>query len=517
MREAMYKIRLCGKFYGQDRLCARCRAERNVDSMVNISDRLSENTAYLRGLFKNAMDFILREFQIDGISAVLIAMEGLINKQQVTLGVLNPIMRTAILQPGGKEKMAYIQHNVLGAVDQLELYTMDDIILRLMNGFSVLLVDECDYALAFGTQGFEKRSVDEPDTEIMQRGSREGFVETYIINISMIRRRMKTPALKFEPVIIGEESRTPAAICYLDTVVDPDILAEVKKRLAACNLKDVLAAGYLTGYLERPSIFESVGLTERPDTLCGKLHEGRIGILIDGTPTAVYVPYLFVENFQTVDDYANRPFYAAFIRWLKYIAFFLAIFLPGIYVGVATHNPELLPETLLLKVAEAESQTPFPVMIEAILLYFMYELMREAGLRVPKSLSSSVSIVGGLVIGETAVSAGLVSAPSLVVIAMTVITGYVIPKLYEQMAVLRLVFIVVGGIWGVWGILVGLTFILFNLCGKSSFTVPFMAPVAPFRLHAMRDVAVRIGWKRLAAKNNPVQNMPGAGREEKRL
>ena len=485
--------------------------------MENLSEKLSENTEYIGGLFENAMDFILREFKIDGTSAALLAMDGLVSKQHVTIGILNPIMRAAVLQTDGRAQMEYIKENVLGAVEQTELHTVPEVLDRLMNGFAILMLDGCDYALAFGTQGFEKRGVDEPDGEVMQRGSREGFVETYQTNISLVRRRMKTPELKFEKVTLGEESHTPAALCYLKNTVDPDILAEVKKRLDACNLKDLLAAGYLTSYLERPSIFESVGLTERPDTMCGKLHEGRIGILIDGTPTAVYVPYLFIENFQTVDDYANRPFYATFIRWLKYIAFFLAIFLPGLYVGIAAHNPELLPETLLLKVAAAESQTPFPVMLEAILLYFMYELMREAGLRVPKPLSGSVSIVGGLVIGETAVSAGLVSAPSLVVIALTVITGYVIPKLYEQMAVLRLAFIVVGGIWGVWGILVGLTFLIFNICGKTSFKVPFLAPVAPFRLQDMRDVLIRAGWKTLAQKNHPVQSMPGAGKGEKRF
>ena len=178
---------------------------------------------------------------------------------------------------------------------------------------------------------------------------------------------------------------------------------------------------------------------------------------------------------------------------------------------------QLLPETLLVTIAQAERSTPFPVMLEAILLYFMYELMREAGLRVPKPLGSSVGIVGGLVIGETAVSAGLVSAPSLVVIAVTVITGYTIPKLYEPMAVLRLTFILVGGIWGVWGVLAGFTFLLFELCGKTSFSVPFLAPVAPFRLSAMRDVLVRAGWKRLVRHNAFVQHMPGAGKGEKHL
>ena len=180
------------------------------------------------------------------------------------------------------------------------------------------------------------------------------------------------------------------------------------------------------------------------------------------------MPYLFVENFQTADDYANRPFYATFTRWLKYIAFFLAIFLPGLYVGIAAHDPELLPETLLVTIAQAERSTPFPVMLEAILLYFMYELMREAGLRVPKPLGSSVGIVGGLVIGETAVSAGLVSAPSLVVIAVTVITGYTVPKLYEPMAVLRLIFILVGGYMGCVGrCLQALLFLLSSFAAKT--------------------------------------------------
>ena len=215
-----------------------------------------------------------------------------------------------------------------------------------------------------------------------------------------------------------------------------------------------------------------------------------------------------------MDDYASRPFFAAFSRWIKYIAFVLAVFLPGMYVGTVSHNPELLPDILLRKVAESVSQTPLPVFSEILLLYFMYEFLREAGMRVPKPLSSSISIVGGLVIGETAVSTGLVGAPSLVIIALTVITGYAIPKLYEQMALLRLVFILVGSIWGVWGILVGAVVLIFDLCSKSSFSVPFMAPVAPFRFKSMRDVAVRIGWKKLAGHTVKVQNLPGAEKEK---
>lgn len=480
--------------------------------MINISEQLDTNISCFKDLFKNSMDFIVREFCINNTDAAILAIDGLVNKEQIAISVLNPLLQTPVAKSNGEEIMCYVEQNVLGTVDQMRLHTVSDILDRLMNGFAILIIDGCRYALCFGIQGFERRGISEPEKEIMQRGSREGFVEAFLINVSMIRRRMKTPDLKVERIIVGEKSHTPIALCYLNSAVDPNVLSEVKERLQKCTLQNVLAAGYLTEYLEKPSIFESVGITERPDTLCGKIQEGRIGILVDGTPSALIVPYLFMENFQTMDDYASRPFFATFSRWIKYAAFFLTVFLPGVFVGTVSHNPELLPDLLLRKVVEAVSQTPFPIILEILLLYFMYEFLREAGTRVPKPLSSSIGIVGGLVIGETAVSAGLVGAPSLVIIALTVITGYTIPKLYEQMAFLRLIFIIVGGIWGVWGIFIGMIVLLFDLCGKSSFSIPFMAPVAPFRMRSMRDIIVRLGWKRLSRHTTKIQNMPGAGR-----
>ena len=258
--------------------------------MENLSEHLKENVTYINGLFENAMDYIEREFMVGTVPAALLTMDGLVSKQHITLSILNPLMRAKIPTDNGKETLLFIEENVLCAVEQAELSTVSEVLERMMNGFAVLLLDNCPTALAFGTQGFAARGVDEPDTEVMQRGPREGFVETYQTNISLLRRRLKTTELKFEKVTVGEESQTPAALCYLKNIADPKIINTLKKRLSACNLKDVLAAGYLAGYLERPAIFDRVGFTERPDTLCGKLHEGRIGLLIDGTPTALYVP-----------------------------------------------------------------------------------------------------------------------------------------------------------------------------------------------------------------------------------
>ena len=258
-------------------------------------------------------------------------------------------------------------------------------------------------------------------------------------------------------------------------------------------------------------MFSGVGLTERPDVVCGKLAEGRVALLVEGTPSAILLPFLFVENFQTLDDYLTRPFYGTFIRWLKYIAFFLSAFLPGAYVAVIVHHPEMLPESLLMKIARAQAQTPFPVMFETLTLYFLYEVLREAGLRAPRSLSATVSIVGGLVLGDTAVAAGLVSAPSLLVVALTAIAGYAVPRLYEPLSLLRLAFLLIGNFLGIWGVMAGLVFLLLDLCGAESFGVPLLSPLSPYRGNLVwRDVFFRAGWRRMSRHNALVRDMPGS-------
>ena len=257
------------------------------------------------------------------------------------------------------------------------------------------------------------------------------------------------------------------ALAYLEGVASPAIVKQVRQRLQNCPLKTVLGAGYLTAFLERGRVFSGVGQSERPDVVCGKLEEGRVAVLVEGTPSVLLVPFLFVENFQTLDDYLARPFYGTFIRWLKYLAFFLSAFLPGLYVAVVLHHPEMLPESLLLKIAQAQAQTPLPVLPETLLLTFFYEVLREAGLRAPRSLSATVSIVGGLVMGDTAVAAGLVSAPSLLVVALTAVAGYAVPRLYEPLSLLRVGFLALGGLLGVWGAMAGLVALLLDLQEKS--------------------------------------------------
>ena len=479
--------------------------------MERLSQSLTENTRFFQQKFQNAMDFMLRDLDLGGVPAALLGLDGLVNKQVITLSILDPLLAAPPPEKPGEAALAYIEGQVLATMEQKRVGDTAQALTLLMSGFALLLVEGCREGLAFGVQGFATRGPEEPQNEVMQRGAKDGFTESFLTNIAMIRRRLKTTDLKFEKVEVGAQSHTPLALCYLQGVASPAILAQVKQRLAACDLQTVLGAGYLSGFLDRGRLFRGVGMTERPDVVCGKIEEGRIAILVEGTPSALLVPFLFVENFQTLDDYLARPFYGTFLRWLKYAAFFLSAFLPGLYVAIVTHHPEMLPEALLLKIAESEAQTPFPIMAETLLLYFLYEVLREAGLRAPRSLSATVSIVGGLVVGDTAVAAGLVGAPSLLVVALTAIAGYAVPRLYEPLALLRLGFLLAGNFLGVWGVVIGLTVLLMDLCGTSSFGVPLLSPIAPFRGElAARDVLARADWRRLARRRATVQTMPGS-------
>lgn len=474
---------------------------------------LSQNLAAYRRAFGNSADLVIRTFAVTGTPAATLVLEGMVDKKLVAEAVLQPILNAQLVQKEPEEKFSYLMNNALATVDQECLTENKKAMEKLMSGFALFFLDGCARCLAFGVQGFVARGVSDPQNESMQFGSREGFVEPLNQNMSLLRRRLKTPDLTFERLSIGSSSRTQVALAYLRSEASPEILRKIRQNLKKVNLKILLSAGYLDAYLLHNShrfLFSGTGYSERPDTVCGKLAEGRVALFIDGTPLAVVMPHLFIENFQTSDDYAARPFYATFIRWLKYIAFTIALFLPGIYVAITTYHPEFLPQALLLKIAQAEAATPFPITAEVLLMILIYEIMREAGLRVPKLLSQAVSIVGALVVGDAAISSGLVGAPTVMVVALAAISSYVAPKLYEQIAVSRVVLTLLSGLTGFWGLLLGALVILINVCAQMAFDVPFAAPVSPTYPQGLLDVFVRAPWRKLLQHNARVQDLPGS-------
>lgn len=481
------------------------------ESQTALDSHLQTNLDTLRRWFGVSADLVIRPLEIDGKQAAVVSMEGMVDRHIMADAVILPMTRIhRAFSP--EELMIYVRDHVLGFTDILQADTFERLTQLMMSGFAAVLIDGVNYSVLGGLQAFMIRSVDEPSAEMTMRGSREGFTEAIRINISMIRRRMKTTDLTFEMMNAGQSSRTAICLCYMRSRVSQQLLDDVRKRIASLPLDAVLESGYIQPFLEKRSrsLFSEIGTTERPDTLCGKMGEGRIGILVDGTPFALVIPTLFVEHFQSMDDYAQHPAFASFLRIIKYIAFVIAVLLPAVYVSLGTFHPEMLPPTLLKTVVEAERSTPFSLMMEALIIHFLFEIMREAGLRFPKALGHAVSIVGALVIGEAAVGAGLIGAPMVIVVGLTAISSFVIPSLYGAMALLRFGLIVLAGTLGLYGVVLGVCVLLCSISALNVQSIPYTAPLTPFRARDMKDVLIRADWRTLWQDTFRVQNVPGS-------
>lgn len=476
------------------------KTEKKKKEKINIEKNVLFNRNKIESICGDSADVVLRDISFGEHKGLAFVFDGLCNSLIVNTNIIRPITSYKEYPKDINESYKTIKQNIVNEVDFEAIKDINEAIENAMAGFMILFIDGIEEALSFSVQGFEKRGIDEPANETQERGSREAFIESFKVNMTMVRRRLRTPNLQFEIMSVGNESQTRIVVSYLKNRVKKEMLDEVKEKLKAANLDTVFSSGYLSPFLDgdKASFFTSVGVTERPDTFCAKLSEGKIGIIVDGTPFSIYVPHVLIEDFHSFDDYANRPFYAFFIRLLKLSAFVFSILLPGLYVAIASFHPELFPKDVLFSILNAEEKTPFPVMVEAFVIHIIFEIMREAGLRMPKSVGHAVSIVGALVIGDASVTAGLIAAPMLIIVALTAISSFVMPSLYQPIAVIRILFIIVGGTLGIYGIVLCLTVLLINISSMSIYSVPYTSPMSPFVTASMRDTFLRIGWKKLS-------------------
>lgn len=480
--------------------------------MENLYPDLKQNKTRFEKDFADCSDFLLREIKISGRDALMLAMDGLVNSNNVAELVMRPVLESDLPHETPNTLFEALKAAKIAATEMNEAQTFEDVQYFLMSGFVAVLVDGCPRALCLGTQGWNKRMTSESSNEAMSKGAKESFVESINDNKALVRRRLKTPHLKFRQLKLGQETQTPVVIAYMDDKADKSIVDGVEMRLKSSNLETVLDYGCLHPFIDSDvrTFFSSVGVTERPDTLCSKLLEGRVAVMVEGSPFTMYVPYLFSDNFQSFDDYDNPPFYAGFIRLLKYMSFFASIFLPGLFVAVGTYHLELLPTQMIYHIAAAEVMTPFSLTTESIITFLLYEVMREAGLRLPKTIGHAVSIIGAIVIGEATVSAGLIGAPTLIIVAITAISSYVVYPLYESTAVLRLISIVVGGVTGIYGIVLLACLLGVSACSIGPFGVPYSAPITPFSKDSAPDIFIRESWKKLRLRRVKIQNLRGA-------
>lgn len=482
---------------------------------------LGRNTVNVRAVMRNSSDLNIKYAKAGGVPVCILFCEGQTDTNQMANLIFRPINSI------GNEKkleparvMEIMQSELLLAGEQHQVDDYEQLTAMIMGGFCVILADGVTHGIAIGVQGFEKRSVSEPSTHVNLRGSREGFVEAVRTNMSMLRRRIKSPDLVFKLSTVGSLSNTDICLCYIESKVSRELLGDIERRLENLPLSAILEGGYIQPFLEEKGslIFDEAGITERPDTLAAKLYEGRVGILVDGTPFALIIPRLFTENFQTLDDYTQKPIYATIMRALRYLAFAASVLLPGFYVAIANFHPELIPNSLLLNLAASIQITPYDLLTECLMIHIFYEIMREAGLRMPSNLGHAVSIVGGIVIGDIVVSAGLIGAPLVLIVAVSSIASFIVPDLYNSIVVMRFAFIIAGGMWGLFGItILGMLFLL-KICSMSPYGVPYTSPVSPFSLRGMRDTLIRAGWRTLSKNDVKIQDLNGSdlGRAERK-
>lgn len=476
----------------------------------SISPSIDETVINLRTIMSNSSDLTLKHAKAGGHSICIVFCEGMASTGTMADLIFQPINTLTADMPF-EELVRTLEDGLIIAGEQKQSDTYSDICSDIMSGFVTILIEGLDHAISLGVQGYAARSVEQPSTHSNVRGSRDGFVEVVRTNVSLVRRRMKNTDLVFKMMQLGDMSQTDVCMCYIKNVADKKLVKEVEKRLKNLPLNTILEGGYIQPFLENPGnqLFSEVGATERPDVFTSKLHEGKVGVLIDGTPFALYLPKLFMENFAVIDDYTGRPFFTALIRIIRYMAIIFATVVSGFYVALANFNPELFPEALLLNLATSIQDTPYPLLAECLVIHVFYEVMREAGLRIPSNIGHAVSIVGGLVIGDIVVSAGLVGAPMVLMVAMSAITSFVVPDLYDSIAVLRFAYIIVGGMWGLFGITILSAIIAIKLCSQESYGVPHTAPVSPFSPKALRDLIIRRSWRKMAERDYRVQDLAG--------
>lgn len=484
----------------------------NSGGGIQFSCRLQRNLAEIKKLFGSSADVNIVNGQISGVKCAVVTLEGMVSSKDLAKMLFTPMMEYQRLLAGAEEVYRFISSEGFFSAEQKEVKDINETAEKLCAGFAVVFVDGIAKAMGISAQGFDKRSISEPDSEANIKGSHEAFSDSLRTSMSLIRRRVKNPKLRFELMKAGTLSQTELCLVYIDGQTPEKLRKKVEERLKKIKLPLVLTSGSIIPFVTENagSFFSGASTTERPDVLAAKINEGRIGILIDGVPYAVVCPTLFIENFQTVDDYEEKPYFACYQRWIRYIAFFIAAFLPGFYVAAATFHPEVLSRPLLLSLIASEENTPYSLVAELFIVIVMFEILREAGLRLPKAIGGAVSIVGGLVIGDAAVSSGLISAPLLIIIGITATSSFVLPSINPQTTILRIAGVAMGGLLGFFGMAVLMTATLVNACVTDSFAVPYLAPVSPFTLKALRDVITRVGFKRMEREVIRVEELNGS-------
>ncbi|MBP1989994.1 spore germination protein [Paenibacillus eucommiae] len=482
--------------------------------LVLLSSSLDANIAVLQSIYEDCSDVVIHPFLIGGkTNAVLVYIEGLSNLEIIDQHVLLPLMNENF-----EEDHIHFTEK-LTVSQKLVVTTISELIAQISIGYPVILVDNESTGTALGLAKWDKRSIEEPAAESVIRGPREGFTETMTVNTSMLRRRLKSPQFKTKLIKIGRYTQTKVIIAYMEGLAEPGLIEEVTKRVSRIEIDGVLESGYIEELIEDNPLspFPQLSTTERPDVAASSLLEGRVVILVEGSPFTLIAPTTLFALLQSPEDYYQRFIIGSAIRWLRYLFLGISLLAPSLYVAIVTFHQEMIPTHLLLTLAKSREEIPFPALVEALLMEVTFEALREAGVRLPKQVGAAVSIVGALVIGQAATAAGLVSAPMVMVVAITGIASFMIPHYSAGISfrLLRFPLMILAGMLGLLGIMMGIIVIYIHLCSLRSFGIPYLSPLAPMKGRDWKDVLLRVPWWMMdsrpspVGKRNPYRQPPG--------
>ncbi|MCU6796619.1 spore germination protein [Paenibacillus sp. WQ 127069] len=469
-------------------------SEISIINAGNFKNRLN----WIRQQLSNCSDVVYHTF-IAGPDqeCALIYLRGMIDQKTIQEEVLARILSLQA-QDANQFRNQIFNLKQLSVTDLTELTTLQEGVTAVLNGHALLLVEGEPRLLEFPFTSYQTRSIVEAPNEAVLRGPREAFIENLEVNLTLIRRRLKTPDFKTEMLLVGTKTQTKVIIAYVKGVCKQELIDEVNKRVSQIEIDGVLADSYLEDFIEDfPfSPFPQLQYSERPDTVTASLLEGRVAIMVDGSPIVLLAPTTLFMLMQSAEDYYQRYIAATWIRWIRYIFLMASLLLPSIYIAVTTFHPEMIPAKLLITVTSSREVVPFPALIEAIMMEISFEALREAAVRIPKSIGQAVSVIGALIIGTAAVQAGIVSAAMVIIVSLTGIASFIIPHFDLGLAfrLLRFPVMILAGVFGLFGISCGMLIIYIHLINLRSFGTPYLSPFVPLEISDLKDTFLRVPW-----------------------
>jgi len=483
-----------------------------VGPLQKLTTSLSQNIAALQAALPQDALLRVRRFQCGAVQLALLFEEAMADSTHLARAVVQPLQ--GFTPPfAGPGLLQVLQARAIFSAESTPAATVADAIAALLRGDGVLLAQGDGAALCIGAKGFAHRAVDDPPGEPALQGPREGFTEVLNVNLSLVRRRLPTADLRMVPLQLGQVTQTRVCLLYLQGKALPEVVSAVRTRLAQVQLESVVDANYLLEYLRpRQALpFNTVGASERPDVLCANLLEGRVALLVDGSPTALWVPCLFSEYFQSSDDYYINPWYALSARVLRFGGFLMACCVPAIYLALTCYHQDLLPVNFLISLMKALQGIPFSAVAEELFLLLIFELLREAGFHSPSSISQSLSIVGGIVLGQSAVEARLISAPMVIMVALTGVAGLMLPQTKSVTLLVQLFLFALAACFGLYGVTVGILALCIHLSAMQSYGVPYLHGMLPTPAPALLDYMLRAPWPKMGTRRTP---LPGRAQQK---